>query len=127
MTVYVYRNLRVKNRVEWVIADAPQAKKAWRRSDHVTIANVSFKLSEASRQRCLRNKANPASKYGWDVHAFAAGIEITAADRRPGIEISYDKYGCGFFVRKDTGAPIDWCEQVEFCADGRVIARGAIR
>lgn len=126
MTVYVYRNLRVKNRVEWVIADKPEARKAWRRDDHITIANVSFKLSEASRQRCLRNVADKSSKYGWDVHAFAAGTEC-APDRRAGVEIRYDKFGCGLFVRRDNGAPVEWCEVVEFCADGRVIAKGAIR
>lgn len=126
MTVYVYRNLRVKTRVEWVIALKPEARSAWRRDDHITIANVSFKLSEASRQRCLRNVADKSSKYGWDVHAFAVGVEC-APDRRAGVEIRYDKFGCGLFVRRDNGAPVEWCEVVEFCADGRVIAKGQIR
>lgn len=132
--VWVYRNLRVKTRVEWVIADKPESRASWRRDDHVTIANVSFKLSEASRLRCLRNLADKSSKYGWDVHAFACGAEVAPGSASaasipsgPGIEIRYDKFGCGLFVRRDNGAPVEWCELVEFCADGRVIAKGAIR
>lgn len=95
---------------------------------------VTFKLSEASRLRCLRQLAEGKGK-GWDVHAYACAIEVkdavaTGTVARPAgvaVAITYDKFGSGRFVRKDTGAAIEYCAYVVFASDGHTYAYGYIR
>jgi hypothetical protein len=125
---YVYRNLRTR---KWVIAERPKSAAAWPNVERVTLRDVTFKESAKAWARCLRNVGDKATKHGWEVHAYAFGEVIPAGDERAEriaaggpkmrpVPISYDKLGCGRFVRKDNGQPITWCEFVQFTAAGAV-------
>lgn len=124
--MYLYRNLRTGL---WQYGDKP--KQPVKGADGkaigfsaVLMRDVTFKLSETSRQRCLRQLAEKMG-YGWDVHAYAVG-EIVKDPARYScpIPITYDKAGTGQFIRKDTGATITSCELVLFAADGHCYAAG---
>ena len=92
----------------------------------IVLSNVTFKLSEAARQRCLRQLADASSRHGWEVHAYAVGTEVQTVPAGERIAITYDKHGCGRFVRKDTGAAIAHCDYVWFAPDGHSYAIGAV-
>ncbi|HEY2474800.1 MAG TPA: hypothetical protein VGI19_08345 [Candidatus Cybelea sp.] len=134
--MFVYRNLSTG---KWQYGVSPKQPlksadgKAIRFAE-IHLANVTFKLSETSRQRCLRQLADPDSRHGWDVHAYACGDVIAAVASgtvaRPAgkvTPITYDKHGCGKFIRKDTGAELEHCEHVVFAADGHSCVFGDVR
>jgi hypothetical protein len=137
--MFVYRNLKAKaGAPTWQYGERPKQPRKGAdgkpvRFAEILVSGVTFKDSPASQKRCL---ANIAAKNGksWDVHAYACG-EIVAAvtsgtvarpQGKP-VAITYDKYGCGHFVRKDTGAVITHCAYVVFAADGHSYAFGDIR
>lgn len=138
--MFVYRNLSAArgNGPQWQYGDKPKqpvkANGKPAKFAEILAFGVSFKLSEASRLRCLRQLAEGKGK-GWDVHAYARAIEVKDAVTdgsvaRPsgvGVPITYDKFGTGRFVRKDTGAAIEYCAYVFFAADGHTYAYGYIR
>lgn len=65
-------------------------------TDHVTLSNVFFKVSEASRQRVIRDKQR-------NVHAFICGMVVNfesqaiTTNKR---DISYNPYKMPYFYRK---------------------------
>lgn len=138
--MFIYRNLSAAR------GDGPQwqygakAKAPLKGSDgkprrfaEILARNVTFQESAASHARCLRQLSEGKGK-GWDVHAYACGDVVSAVAEgkvlRPSgkvTPITYDKYGCGHFVRKDTGAVISYCEHVVFAADGHSYAIGDVR
>jgi hypothetical protein len=79
----------------------------------VVLKDVTFKVSEAGRQRVLREKRK-------NVHAFAVGtvIELGAdfngsvADllKTPTVPVSYNPYKAAHFVRLDTGEAVYSCK-----------------
>jgi hypothetical protein len=71
-------------------------------SDNLIIKNLTFKVSEASRQRVIRTGQK-------NVHAFACGILIAQKlDYLPLLkEISYDPYTLPFFAWRGTDLRID--------------------
>lgn len=130
--MYIYRNLSAArgNKPQWQYGEKP--KKPVGKFAEILARDVTFKLSEASRQRCLRQLAEKRGK-GWDVHAYAIGDVLSAVASgtvaRPSgkiTAITYDKFGCGRFVRKDNGAAIERCAYVVFAADGHTYAIGSI-
>lgn len=139
--MFIYRNLGAAkgNKPQWQYGERPKkpvsdANGKPAKFAEVLAFGVTFKLSEASRLRCLRQLAEGKGK-GWDVHAYACAIEVKAAvtegkvSRPDGaaVAITYDKFGCGKFIRKDTGAAIEYCAYVVFAADGHTYAYGYIR
>lgn len=139
--MFIYRNLSAARGQgpQWQFGPKPKAPvkdadgKPWRFAE-IRAHGVTFKLSEVSRVRCLRQLAEGRGK-GWDVHAFACGdvVATSAAGftvARPNgaaVAITYDKCGTGRFIRKDTGAAIEFCAFVVFAADGHTYAYGEIR
>lgn len=91
MRVRVYRNLhRDCYSVQTYVPG-----KGWRVAGHrlfVRLTNAEFKVSEAGRQRVLREKKK-------NVHAFVEGDIVESFDAAwgPGIRISYDPYRSGSF------------------------------
>lgn len=138
--MFIYRNLKAKPGCPtWQYGASPKSPIKGRdgkpvRFAEVLVSNVTFKESEASWRRCLANARNPAVRAGWDVHAYACGDVVSAVTsgtvaRPMGVvtPITYDKNGCGHFVRKDTGAVITYCEHVVFASDGHSYAIGQVR
>lgn len=137
---YLYRNLKAKAGCPtWQYGDKPKQPikgsdgKA-KRFNEVLAFSVTFKESEASWRRCLAASRNPAVRHGWDVHAYANGVVVEASEQGsvtrpngPAIPITYDKNGCGHFIRKDTGARIEYCAYVVFASDGHSYAYGYVR
>jgi hypothetical protein len=82
----------------------------------VVLRNVTFKVSEAGRQRVIREKRK-------NVHAFAVGDPVgfgsDPAFNDPGavarllasanVPVSYNPYKAGHFVRVDTGEAVHAC------------------
>ena len=65
----------------------------------VVLRDVTFKVSEAGRQRVIREKRK-------NVHAGAVGTLATRASRRACVRISYNPYRAGHFYVRDTGEPV---------------------
>lgn len=136
---FLYRNLKAKAGCPtWQYGAKPKQplKRDGKaiRFNEVLAFSVTFKESEASWRRCLRQANDPSVRSGWDVHAYACGQVIEASENgtvtRPqgnGVPITYDKNGCGRFIRKDTGQPIEYCAYVVFAADGHSYAYGYVR
>ena len=136
---FIYRNLNAAKQGLPSWQYGPRPKQPLKGSDGqplrhavVVAANVTFRESAASWARCLANVQDRSCKSGWDVHAYAVG-DIVAADESgmrqqfgAPVAITYDKANTGRFIRKDTGAPLAWCELVAFCADGHSRAFGRI-
>jgi hypothetical protein len=82
--------------------------RGWILSGHCNncvISKVSFKVSEAGRQRTLREKQRNA-------HAYATGILMAREAKEvyipnKAIEIGYNPYKQGFFYNKTTGEKIE--------------------
>jgi hypothetical protein len=109
MRVIVYKNLI---RGDWSVAEVKGTRTRGKVIDHVAqiaLRDVEFVVSEASRQRVLRDKCR-------SVHAWALG-EIAEAAHGERAQISYNPYrGPDFTVN---GAPIAAAPLVEFASDGR--------
>lgn len=73
----------------------------WLHASKVTIANPQFKVSEAGRQRVLREKRK-------NVHAFIVGdMVLEGADTiQPSIAVTYNPYLMDSFQVRDTGKPV---------------------
>lgn len=83
----------------------------------VVLKDVTFRVSEAGRQRVIREKRK-------NVHAFACGTPIgygsdpafnesgnvVALLRRATVPVSYNPYKAGHFVRTDTGEAVLSCK-----------------
>lgn len=71
-------------------------------TNFVALKNVDFKVSEAGRQRVLRNKKK-------SVHAFVVG-ELLDVGVDSGIEVTYNPYKYDSFVRKSDESNISRAE-----------------
>ena len=114
MKVRVYFNLHKK-----LYSVQEKVDGRWKVVEHtnnINLVNATFKVSEAGRQRILReNKKN--------VHAYIVG------ERWPFIpksfcyrdEVSYNPYKAAHFIVKDLELPLDKAKYVQI-TDGKVIA-----
>lgn len=100
MRVKVYRNLRFRDRVMYSVQSRGRVVE---RVPEMTLSNVTLTVSEAGRQRVLREKRK-------NVHAFVVGepeYEWEGAVPRSGwIAARYNPYLFGSFVVSSTGVPI---------------------
>lgn len=105
--VKVYRNLTKKC---YSIADAKTGI-VLAYADYVSLRDVKCKVSEAGRQRVIKQK----KKY---VHAFMVGsfqggqYGLTGSDLQK--EVSYNPYKFGFFYDKETGKEIQEASLAHF-------------
>ena len=125
----VYRNLHQKcYSVQFKVANANEGKAArWivGRHDHrVVLDNATFKVSEAGRQRVVREKKK-------NVHAFVTGsfqgypfFEEDLAHFYGYSLVTYNPYKAGFFFEKTTGREVLGAERVWLLEDGRCWAAG---
>ena len=103
MRVQVYRNLHKRC---WSIRNA-KSRRVIGHADSVLLVNARFKVSEAGRQRVLRERRK-------NVHAVVEG-DITFRDVEPATEpVSYDPYRAGHFYLKATGEAIHTAKVVQF-------------
>lgn len=101
MKVRIYYNLHRKQ-----LSVQSKTPKGWRVVNHVSkvmLENVRFKVSEAGRQRVLRERKK-------NVHAFIEGDLVLDGNGGP-IEadtlVSYNPYLRGSFYERNTMDPID--------------------
>jgi len=91
MKVRVYRNLHKK-----CLSVQTMTKKGWRVTKHVQsicLKDVSFKVSEAGRQRVLKEKRK-------NVHALVEGYEADSFEGSSS-QVSYNPYVSSHFFLKD--------------------------
>lgn len=83
------------------------------------LADVQFHVSEAGRQRCIREGKK-------NVHAFASGrlsVGPQPANRADiVIDVSYNPYRMGSFYDKATGEPVEGAEALLIWATGEMMA-----
>lgn len=125
MAQFIYRKLRGKG--AWKVTDRAHSDGSAPEFNSLFAKDVTFRVSRASWERCLRQANDPTTNKSWDVHAFAIGTIVDEVPLLTVTPITYDKNGCGSFIRKDTKQPITYCEYVEFASDGHTYAIGAIR
>ena len=103
MKARVYFNLNKK-----CLSIQTKTPKGWRVSKYAKAANlekVTFKVSEAGRQRVLReNRKN--------VHAYIIGDLVDGDPITQGETVTYNPYKFASFVLKDTETPIYKAEKV---------------
>jgi hypothetical protein len=101
--VRVYRNLRTGN-----FSVQAKVEGKWKVVGHesyLTLADVEFKVSEAGRQRVIRERSK-------NVHAFVVGTLIPFVNQNTNSEVSYNPYKSSQFFVKTTGEPITHSEFV---------------
>ena len=111
MKVFVYFNLHKKC---WSVKalEGENKGRVVAHTTYIVIKDAKFKVSEAGRQRVLREKKKNVHagvvgecvgvKYsGMDL--LASGIELPADDL---IKVSYNPYKAGHFVNKETNEPV---------------------
>lgn len=114
MKVFVYFNLHKKC---WSIKaqEGPYKNRVIAHRDSLTLTNVVFKVSEAGRQRVIKEQRK-------NVHAGAVGhwlqtefqqrvFEHWEADARA---ITYNPYRCSSFVYSDSREPISTADRAVF-------------
>lgn len=102
--VFVYRNLHRKC---WSVRDV-RTRRVIAHLDTLTLSDCSFVVSEAGRQRVLRNRCK-------NVHAGVQGILVSVGPRasRGGRRVRYDPYTTASFVTLD-GDPVHSAAWVSF-------------
>lgn len=121
MRVRVYRNL---HRRCWsvVALEGPDRGRVVAHRDTVVVEDACFKVSEAGRQRVLRERRK-------NVHAFVVGQWFDADDAWAEVwaeaygweRVSYNPYKAGHFVDPN-GAPAVGGRVVALLSTGRVVA-----
>lgn len=108
--VKIYRNL---HKDLWSVMDS-STRRIVGRLESLSLSNCSPVVSEAGRQRVMRERAK-------NVHAFLCGelCEARGGDFR---EISYNPYKCAHFYFVDTGDEFKGASYVEFTSSGKVMA-----
>lgn len=102
MKVFVYFNLHKKC---WSVKalEGPRKGRVIQHAAIIALRNVTFKVSEAGRQRVLREKKK-------NVHAGAVGYTIPLVYSFHPVDgltkVSYNPYKTGHFVNKETNEPI---------------------
>lgn len=108
MIVEVYRNL---TKGCWSVRDA-KTRLVIDHKDELTLANCAFKVSEAGRQRVLKEKRK-------NVHAVVKGLLLDwAPDWDFDIPVRYNPYESPFFRWVD--APLFNAPYVQFRTDGTI-------
>jgi hypothetical protein len=108
--VIVYKNLRLGT---WSIAELKGSSTRGRVIAHrsvVTLRNVRFHVSEARRQAVIRARCR-------EVHAFAIGELVEAAEGLEGERVTYCPYRGPSFTLAD-GRPIAEASAVQFRSNG---------
>ncbi len=121
--VKVHYHLRAKNfTVQEYIKGV-----GWRKAmavDDIILHDVEFKVSEASRQRCIREGRR-------NVHAYAIGTvfrygKLQSAHMIGATPIRYNPYVAGSFMAVDFGEPVCGAVSVSFSTTHGVNAWGLI-
>lgn len=116
MKAFVYRNL---HRRCWSLKDRSTGR-VRKHLDFVLIHNCEFRVSEAGRQRVLREKRK-------NVHAGISGdyhesLQSLPSDLDSWVSVRYDPYKHESFVM-DGGEEIRYAAEVILASDGKVYAR----
>ena len=108
---YVYRNLTKKC---WSVRDL-KTRKVVAHLNRLLLTKVEFKVSEAGRQRVLRERRK-------NVHAGAIGTFRTRGWLNPNCDrqIRYNPYKSGHFYHAINGRKIERTEEAVFGRDGHV-------
>jgi hypothetical protein len=111
MKVFIYWNLRKKC---WSVKNVKSGKVV-QHAKHLCLCNVAFKVSEAGRQRVLRNKRK-------NVHAGVVGeiIDFIPVDSTRCGTVSYNPYKGPNFICVENGLPMYCASYVEMNMDRRV-------
>jgi hypothetical protein len=110
--VFIYRNIRTG---KWSVRDVKSGLVIASLS-RLTLANATFKVSEAGRQRVLREKRK-------NVHAGVLGELIESRPLCP-TPVSYNPYKYSTFINKAKGdEPVLSAQFVEFTPEGKVYAQ----
>lgn len=113
MKVFVYFNLHKRT---WSIRalEGPRKGLVIGHSDTVLLRNAQGKVSQAGRERVLREGRK-------NVHAGIVGTLVHTGREGffPGLEVTYNPYKFETFVYKDTHAPFEGA-QYAYLADKRV-------
>jgi hypothetical protein len=98
MRVFVYWNL---HRRIWSIRalEGENRGRVIAHAPEVAIVDAALRVSEAGRQRVIREKRK-------NVHAGVLGTLADIPADRPTIGVRYNPYETSTFVRRDTGAPV---------------------
>lgn len=109
--VFVYRNLTKQC---WSVRDC-KTRRVVAHLRCVTLYDVELKVSEAGRQRVLRERKK-------NVHAGAEGIFRTRKYHNSDCDgrIKYDPYKHGYFYHAVNGQIITGAQEISFEADGSV-------
>jgi len=113
MQVKVYFNLHKRT---WsILHKTPKGWRLWGHSPRVTLADVTWKVSEAGRQRVLRERRK-------NVHAFGIGILLDNENAPEGefLPVKYNPYESGFFCVN--GTPVHASRFAVFTPERRVFA-----
>lgn len=103
MKVRVYRNLNKPEYYSILAMEGVDKGKVIAYAKSVLLENVTFRVSEASRQRVLRDQRR-------NVHAFCEGVIVDASNTLQRIApdalvVTYNPYRSGSFYRKIDGLP----------------------
>ncbi len=98
MRVFVYFNL---HRKLWSVKalSGPMRGRVVAHRDTLALTDCTFKVSEAGRQRVLREQRK-------NVHAGVVGYLSDAPALAHDVPVTYNPYKAATFTRKDTGAPV---------------------
>lgn len=102
--VRVYRNLNKPEFYSIQACDGEDKNKVIGYAKCILLSNVSFKVSEASRQRVIRDGRK-------NVHGFVVGIledaSQTVLPSPQGLEATYNPYAFGYFFDRSTHNEVD--------------------
>jgi len=110
MKVRIYFNLHRK--CLSVQTQTPKGWRVWKHMSEAHLENVTFKVSEAGRQRVLREGKK-------NVHAYIIGDLVDGKPLTEGETVTYNPYKFSSFVLKDTEAPIHKADKLSIV--GRTI------
>ena len=106
MRVFVYYNLH-KNLWSIKALEGDKKNLVIRHQRALTLEGVTFKVSEAGRQRVLREKRK-------NVHAGAVGNWVAHDPSITGRRVTYNPYRGSTFVDRETGEPVTHGAKVRF-------------
>lgn len=106
--VRVYQNLR---RAVWSIQD-PRTGLLVEHRASLVLVDVTFTVSEATRQRVIRRQRRT-------VHAYAVGTVVDEPVREGGRRLRYNPFVAGSFLVD--GEPVSRADRVDFRPDGAFV------
>lgn len=114
MKVQVYKNL---NRGDWSVRVGGKVIAPLR---EVTLAKVTFHVSEKARRRVIANQCR-------EVHAWAIGEIVASQPIGERIAITYNPYRAGTFTERVSGEPVTSAAHVYFSVSEGALAYDAGR